>query len=143
MNVRAPDELVSALWAAWRDRDIAAVAAFVTDDVYYTINIPTEVVPFGGATVGKRALSDRLRTMADHDQVLRFDGVVTSVNGDTIRGFVRFSFKHRATGQVNENSMRQVFTLRDGLVCRLETFVDQEGIRAFQKLVAYAVPFES
>lgn len=137
MADRQFDQLVLALWAAWRDRDVAAVTALITDDIDYSVNLPTHVAAYGGRTVGKRALADRLRTMAAHYEVLQFDGVVNAVNGNTIRGIVHFSFRHWVTGLIHEGSMRQVLTIQDGFIASLHTTVDERGRRAFMSLVAH------
>ena len=51
-----PAEVLRAVWAAWRARDIAGVLALAADDVVYAFHVPHEVLPFGGETVGKAAL---------------------------------------------------------------------------------------
>jgi ketosteroid isomerase-like protein len=134
---RDPSDVLEAVWRSWRIRDKAAVLALVADDVVYAIYVPNEVLPFGGETVGKAALSDRLQSMIDQFEVLNYDGTIIGTEGDTVRGQVSYRFRHRVTGEEAEGTMRQVVQVRDGLIINFRTYKDFEGVRAFMNVVAH------
>ena len=46
-------------------RDKAATLALLADDIVFALFVPQEVVPFGGETVGKASVSDRLQTILE------------------------------------------------------------------------------
>ena len=128
--------VLRAVWAAWRARDIAGVLALAADDVFYPFYVPHDVLPFGGETVGKAALADRLRMRIDMFDILNYKGIVTGTDGVTVRGHVTYHFRHRFTGEDNAGTMRQVVQVRDGLVSTFKTYVDADGVRAFMSMVS-------
>jgi ketosteroid isomerase-like protein len=131
-------ELVRATWSAYAAGDRAAMLEFFAQDVAFAVFIPQEVLPFGGGeTFGKGALSDRLQTVGDQFYILRYEGSISGVSGDCVRGQIAYCFKHKSTGEVIEGVMRQVFDLKDGKIVRLHEFHDVERIRAFMRLVSH------
>ncbi len=131
-------DVVCAFWKCSRARDKAAILALFADDVTVAVFIPQEILPFGGGELtGKAAASDRLQTIFDQFDVLHYEGTVSSATGDTVRGQVAYSFKHKATGEAIQGVMRHVFEVKDRKIARLHEYHDVERIRAFMRLVSH------
>lgn len=138
-------EALQGIWAAWIKRDKAATLEFFSHDVEYAIFIPQEVLPFGGVTRGKAALSDRLQMILDQFDTLSYAPVFHGSDNDTARGIVHYHFAHKATGETIDGLMRHVAKMKDGLIVRLEEYHDIDRIQAFMRLVsqrANALPAE-
>jgi ketosteroid isomerase-like protein len=131
------EDLIAEFWKVWAARDHGRVAALVADDVVYTIHVPTDVLPFAGRTVGKRAMIDRLLTITQQFEVERYDGVVVSREGDTVRGLIAYRFRHRASGDVQEGTLRHVAVVTDDLIRSLDTYRDVDGLRAQMRLISW------
>lgn len=133
---KAPADVLLAVWKAWQVRNKTAILELAANDVVYAIYVPSDILPFGGETVGKAALSDRLQSMIDQFEVLEYEGTVVGINGDMVRGQVSYRFRHRVTGEVSEGTMRHVVQVQDGLVKSFKTYKDVAGIRAVMNVVA-------
>lgn len=124
------------LWHAWAQRDRRAVLALCHEHMVFEIFVPEHVLPFGGVTTGKASISDRLQTVLDQFDTLRYAGTVHGIDGDTVHGVVDYCFRHRATGEALEGQMRHVAVVRDGLIVDLKEYHDLNRITAFMRLVA-------
>ena len=129
--------VVEGFWRAWSRRDKVGTMAFLATDIRYAMYIPQETVPFGGETQGRAAMSDRLQTILDAFDTLRFEGSITSVHGKTVRGQAAFAFRHKITGEVLEGVMRHVAVVEDGLIYDMAEYHDVERVKAFMRLVAH------
>ena len=69
-----PADIARALWSAWRVRDKAATLALLADGIVFALFVPQEVLPFGGETIGKPSVSDRLQTILDQFDTLMYEG---------------------------------------------------------------------
>jgi ketosteroid isomerase-like protein len=132
---RGAGDVVRLAWRHWAARKKDAVLDLCSTSVVYALHVPKDVLPFGGVTVGKFALSERLQTMLEQFEVLQYDGEVLSEEAETARGIIRYRFRHRSTGAVTEGIMRQIVWVRDGLLTQIETFKDVDGTRASMGLV--------
>lgn len=130
-------DLARAHWDAWSRQDVAGSLALFSDDAVFAMYVPEHVLPFGGETKGKAAASDRGKMIIQQFEIVTYRGEVTGIDGDKVRGHVDYCFRHRATGEEIDSSMRHVMTVRDGLICRLEEYHDVAKIAAFMRLIAY------
>jgi ketosteroid isomerase-like protein len=128
-------DVVRLAWRHWATRNKDAVLDLCATGIVYVLHVPKDVLPFGGVTVGKLALSERLQVMLEQFEVLQYDGEVLSEEAETARGIIRYRFRHRATGAVTEGIMRQIVWVRDGLLTQIETFKDVDGTRASMGIV--------
>lgn len=137
-NSAEPAEIVRALWSAWQKRDKAATLALLADNIAFALLVPQDVLPFGGETVGKASVSDRLQTILEQFDTLSYEGKVTRSHGDTVHGMVAYRFRHTVTRETIDGVMRHVIQVRDGLIVRINEYHDIELVRAFMRLVSYA-----
>jgi len=131
-----PAEIVQHLWRVWAKRDKAAAIALFSPDIVYDLHIPEEVVPFGGETRGKAAVSDRLQMILDQFDTLLYAGHVVKVDGEKVHGLVDYRFRHKLTGEVIDGSMRHQILVRDGRIVSLRETHDIEKVKAFMRLVS-------
>jgi len=136
-NSGDPAETVRALWRAWQKRDKAATLALLADNVVFALLVPQEVLPFGGETVGKASVSDRLQTILDAFDTLSYEGKVTRVQDEIVHGMVAYQFRHKLTRETIDGVMRHVIQVRDGLIVRINEYHDIELVRAFMRLVSH------
>ncbi len=134
----AAAEVVERCWVAWAARDRLAFLQFMDDDVQLAIYVPEDVVPFGGVTSGKPSVSDRLQTILDVFETRWFRGDIVKVIDGVVHGRVEFCFRHKITGEELEGVIREVITVRAGLVTSWLEYLDAERVKAFMRLVAYA-----
>lgn len=124
------------IWAAWRRRDKAGTLSFFAGDAIFGQNIPQDVCPFGGISVGKPALSDRMQMILDQFEIVTCTGMVVGVDHDIARGQVAFHYRHKITSLDLESSMRMIIKLRGGLVVSLDEFHDVDKWRAFMRMIS-------
>lgn len=134
-NSGQPAETVLALWRAWQKRDKSATLALLADDIVFALFVPQEVLPFGGETVGKASVSDRLQTILDQFDTLGYEGKLTRTQGDTVHGMVAYRFRHKIAGETIDGDMRHVIQVRDGRIVRIDEHHDIALVRAFMRLV--------
>jgi ketosteroid isomerase-like protein len=132
----AYSEIVREAWRVWAVRDKAAILALMTSDTTYALFVPQEVLPFGGEANGKAAVSDRLQTILDVFDTIKFEGEVVKVVGNVVHGRVAYCFRHKITGEDIDGTLRQVIGLRDGLIVSWHEYTDIERVKAFMRLVA-------
>jgi ketosteroid isomerase-like protein len=131
--------ILRAVWAAYATGDRAGTLEHFSDSVSFGIYVPQEVLPFGGETHGKAAMSDRLQTVYDQFEIVQYTGTVLNVSENTARGQVAYIFRHKWTGEALEGKMRLLFEFDGPLIVRLQEFHDVEMVRAFMRLIAYRV----
>jgi ketosteroid isomerase-like protein len=137
-NSGEPAETVRALWRAWQRREKAATLALLDDRIVFALLVPQEVLPFGGETVGKASVSDRLQTILEQFDTLSYEGKVTKALGDTVHGMVAYRFRHKVTRETIDGVMRHVIQVRDGLIVRINEYHDIALVRAFMRLVSHS-----
>jgi ketosteroid isomerase-like protein len=137
-NSVQPAEVVRALWRVWSRRDKAATLALLADDIVFALFVPQEVVPFGGETVGKASVSDRLQTILDQFDTLSYEGKVTRIQGETVHGMVAYRFRHKIAVETIDGDMRHVIEVRDGRIVKINEHHDIALVRAFMRLVSHS-----
>ena len=109
----------------------------MSDDLFYGLYVPEDVLFFGGETRGKAAGSDRLQTILDHFYLIKYVGEVIKVDGDVVHGRVEYCFRHKVTGEDIDGTMRQVIEFRDGLIVSWREYTDAARVQAFMRLVSH------
>ena len=130
-------DLARAHWLAWSREDLDASMACFTDDVVFAMYVPQHVLPFGGETTGKPAAADRGRMVFQQFHVAEYVAEITGASDQIVRGHIRYRFRHRATGEEIDGTLRHVLTARGNLFCRLEEYHDADKIAAFMRLISW------
>ena len=122
--------------AAYLDRDLTRCATHLADDCVFALYIDRDLVPFGGVTIGKAAFLRRWEMVAANFDLLHYEALSISEDGDVLRAQVAYHFQHRATGESIEGNLRHVVTFRDTLFARAEEYLDRARVEAFFRLLA-------
>ena len=89
-------EVVEAFYKAYSVRDAAKVALFLHEDVEWTINGPTDLLPFCGTCHGKAAVVDLIdRVVPNVIRVFSFVTDAMLIDGDRVATLNRLA-AHRA-----------------------------------------------
>ncbi|MEM9357457.1 MAG: nuclear transport factor 2 family protein [Pseudomonadota bacterium] len=122
---------------AWERQDLDTSLEFIHRDIVYSMFIPEDVVPFGGETRGKPAMTDRMKTILEQFAMVRFETILFRRDGNTEYTRVAYEFRHRLTGETIAGVMRIITRVDNGLIYDLKEFHDLEMVKAFMRLIAY------
>lgn len=119
MNAQICTELLERFAAAFNRHDCADLLTMVTDDcMFETSNGPP---PYGHRHVGREALATAFPAIWELFPDARWDDAVHVACGD--RGFSEWTFRGTSkAGQRVEMRGVDVFTFRDGKICRKDTY---------------------
>jgi len=134
--MRTPLEVTEAVLGRWRDDPAGCMAAYVHPDVIYTLNVSPDALLLGGETHGRDAVTAKMLGIRDQFDYLVYKPRVFSIRGDTVRTRIEFVYLHKRSGELLSGRMRSVFTVRDGLIVRVDEFVDAAMIESFMRLFA-------
>lgn len=129
--------LVAAFLAHWRVQDVEMTLAHTSEDIVYALYISEHALPYGGETSGKASIRNVLYAILAEFDYLKYDPTIVAVDDDVVRAQVQFTYHHRLTGENLAGSKRLVFTVRDGLVVRIEEYHDAGMVEAFMRLTAH------
>jgi ketosteroid isomerase-like protein len=123
-------EVVRALIAAANRRDIEAADALTSDAIEFD---STFAASEGRAFSGPSAIRDYFAAVEEafDDVVIELDDVVDA-EGDRVLIYVRVRGRGRGSGITVDHLYGQIYEVRDGLIVRIESFMDpQEARRIF------------
>ena len=132
-----PKNVLFSFCRVWERQDLTGALELVHDDVVYAMYVPQDVLPFGGETHGKPAMSDRIRMIRDQFELQRFETVHDKSIDNVGHARVAYSFRHRGAGETITGTMRLAARIEEGLIVDFKEYHDVEKIRAFMRLVAY------
>jgi ketosteroid isomerase-like protein len=124
------------IYDAWRAQDIEWLASYLPDDFNHMIYVPTEVHPLGGLSRGKAATLDRLRTIAQQLDFLRFDTSDLMVQKNRAGLEIPVQYRHKETGARLETTMVNFWTFEDGWPVKLARYHDIDRISTFTATLA-------
>lgn len=117
-------------WAA----DPAGAMTRVAPDIVYTLNVSPDALPIGGETVGWDAVNAMMLGIRDVFDYLVYKPHILSVDGNVVRARIELMLRHKPSGEILTGQMRSVFTVRDGLIARVDEFVDAPMVESFMRL---------
>jgi ketosteroid isomerase-like protein len=129
--------LVAAFLARWRVQDVEMTLEYTNEDIVYALYISDTALPYGGETRGKANIRNVLYAILAEFDYLKYEPTIVAVDGDVVRAQVQFIYHHRLTGENLAGSKRLVFTVRDGLIVRIEEYHDAGMVEAFMRLTAH------
>jgi ketosteroid isomerase-like protein len=121
---------------AWSDGDIDRAMSVVAEDAVYELHISNEVLPLGGETRGRAAITKALADVRDQFEYLLYRGHNYTETDDTVRYAVEFMYRHRLSDETLSGRFRVVMKLRGGLIVRADEYHDRALVEAFMRLVA-------
>jgi ketosteroid isomerase-like protein len=121
---------------AYAARDLDRALAFFSDDVIYALHVDRDVIPFAGVTIGKAQFRIRLEMIASLFDMPVYRLEHAAVHGDDLHANIAYLFRHIASGEEIEGSMRVVVWVRGGLFARVNEYHDRARVEAFFRLIA-------
>lgn len=106
----------------------------VHQEAVYSLNIAETLLSFGGEKVGWTEFREAFRQMREQFDYLLYRPMNYNVNGKHVTNQVEFMLRHRQSGHVLSGRFRSVWTVEDGMVRRLDEYVDAALIEVFLKL---------
>ena len=123
--------VVENIHTAWKSRDLDRVLNLLADDMVFALHIPREVLPIGGETKGKTAVTAALRGLLDTYDFVTYDPGPLSVDGGKVSGEVKFQYREKATGEAITNQLRQLWLVDAGKAQRLDEWHDLAAVTSF------------
>jgi ketosteroid isomerase-like protein len=123
MSYSVPRSLVEAFYKAYAARDSAKVAAFLDDNVEWTISGPAELLQFCGTRHGKAAVLDMMdRLVPVVFDIFSFVSQVMLIDGDRAATLNRLSA--RLGDRVVSYRLAHCMRFRDGKVIENLSLID-------------------
>ena len=116
----AVQEVVDRMFAAFNEQNLEAAVATVTDDSVWIHHGSQKLVSI--RFEGKSAVEKFFETNFTSMKVEYFEILSTVVQGDTAIVFGREKFTMADTGEEKAQKWVQVYTVRDGLISRMEEY---------------------
>lgn len=108
----------------------------VAPDVVYNLNVSREALPLGGETSGWEAVNEILLGIRKLFDYLVYKPRILTVEDNIVRARIELVLRHKPSGEIFTGQMRSVFTVRDGLIVRVEEYVDAPMVESFMRLVS-------
>lgn len=125
MSYSVPRSLVEAFYAAYAARDIERTAAFIDDDVHWTVSGPVDLLVFCGERRGKAAVLDMMRRqVAEVFDVYSFVTDTMLIEADRVATFNRLSARMGEDGRVISYRLAHFLRFRDGKVVENLSLID-------------------
>lgn len=131
--MRSPREVAEAHYCRWAENPAGAMKD-VAPDIVYSLNVSPDALQLGGETVGWDAVNALMLGIREVFDYLIYIPRIMAVDGDVVRANVEIIFLHKPSGELLTGNIRSVLTARDGLVARVDEFVDAPMIEAFMRL---------
>jgi len=126
--------VIKATHAVWGGERFEDALEFLHPDVVYSLNVTETLSPFAGATRGREAFAQAMRTAREHFEFVLFRPMHYVIEGEHARNQVEFMYRHRASGEMLQGRYRSVWRVQNGLIVSLTEYADTALIAAFMKL---------
>jgi ketosteroid isomerase-like protein len=142
MSYTVPREVVEGFYAAYAARDIERTAAFLDDDVHWTISGPVDLLAFCGVRRGKAAVLDMMRRqVAEVFSIYNFVTDTMLIEGDQVATFNRLSARMDEDGRVISYRLAHFMRFRDGKVVENLSLID--SFDAAEQVLGYPLAGQS
>ena len=142
MSYSVPREVVEGFYAAYAARDIERTAAFLDDDVRWTISGPVDLLAFCGVRRGKAAVLDMMRRqVAEVFSIYSFVTDTMLIEGDQVATFNRLSARMDEDGRVISYRLAHFMRFRDGKVVDNLSLID--SFDAAEQVLGYPLAGQS
>lgn len=121
----------------WSEEDLEGAVALLDDGIVHTVNVDALQIPWVSSAEGKVNVSARLNLIADTFVVNAFVIEALAYDDGEIRATVLGYHMHRKTRERLDVRVRFRVRVRDGLIVRIDEFLDAAYIEAFQRFVTY------
>lgn len=133
------EAFVTSWIACWAAEDVEMTLSHLHKDIVYKVHASSDVLPFGGEKRGEEALRDLMFDVLTDFDVLQYSLRFIRVVRNGARAHVRYIYRHRATGEVLEDTRRLVLQFRDGRIGRIDAYYDDRMVEAFMRLTQHRI----
>jgi ketosteroid isomerase-like protein len=132
MSEQENTQVVQQAYQNFKTGDIKALIGLMTEDV--TWQLPeTENVPFAGKRRGHEEVGQFFATLADAQDVLKFEPQEFVAQGDKVIALGQYTWRVKASGREYGGDWAHVFTVRDGKISGFHEYMDTAAAtRAYQ-----------
>jgi ketosteroid isomerase-like protein len=124
MTNAVPRDRLEAFYRVYAAHDTAGVAAFLADDVEWTISGPVDLLPFCGTRRGKAAVLDLIgNRIIEVFRVASFVRDQTLIDGERVATLNRLT-AHSPDGRVISYRLAHFMQFRDGLIVENVSLID-------------------
>jgi ketosteroid isomerase-like protein len=142
MSYSVPRAVVEAFYEAYAARDIERTAAFIDDDVHWTVSGPVDLLAFCGVRRGKAAVLDMMRRqVAEVFSIYSFVTDSMLIEGDQVATFNRLSARMGKDGRVISYRLAHFMRFRDGKVVENLSLID--SFDAAEQVLGYPLAGQS
>jgi ketosteroid isomerase-like protein len=131
--MQSPHDIAYTFLHRWQD-DPAGAMGMVAPDIVYTLNVSPEALSLGGETVGWDAVNGLMMGIREVFDYLVYKPRILSVEGDKVRSRIELILRHKPSGELLYGQMRHVLLVRDGMVARVDEYVDAPLIESFMRI---------
>ncbi len=121
----------------WSEGNLEGVLALLADDVVHNVNVDALEIPWVSSASGKAEVTERLKLIIATFVVDAFVIENLVYEGEEVRATVLGYHVHRKTRERLDVRLRFRVRVRDGLIVRLDEFLDAAYIDAFERFVRY------
>lgn len=131
-------DVVEAFYRAYAACDAGQVAAYLHDDVEWTISGPVDLLPFCGSRHGRAAVIDLIERVVP--SVIRIFSFVTEsmlIDGNRVATLNRLSARRADDGRVISYRLAHFLRFKDGKVIENFSFID--SFDAVEQVLGHAL----
>lgn len=126
-----PEGILEAVVTAMALEDVDSTVAYFDQNADYVVVSPSQVV-----FPGRDAIARRLNMIVANFHVDRFRARTILPCDEGMRTLIDFTFRHKATGETIDGTMRVIASSRDGRIVRWREYQDADRVEAFLRLVS-------
>jgi len=136
MSERENTAVVRRAYETFKGGDIPSLLDLFSDDISWQLP-EIENVPFSGKRQGREQVGQFFATLADAQEVKRFEPREFIAEGDKVVALGHYGWRAKATGREYEGEWAHVWTVRDGKLAGFHEYTDTAAAaRAYQKAQA-------
>src|SRR5437879_9440993 len=109
MSEQNPVQIVKEAYAAFSRNDIPSIINLMAEDGSWYLPEPQTVVPFVGRRKGKTEVNQFFSTLADVQDVERFEPQEFIAQGDKVVALGNYKWRVKATARTYESEFAHVF----------------------------------
>lgn len=127
----SPEFVVRAYFDAWTNQNIERALSYVAENVEWRMHIDQQTIGFAGIAKGREGLRQRMDDALTVYELVAFDVKYIDFVGQNARTQVRADYRHRASGQILDLTIRSVFRVVAKEIVEVDEYHDADRIRAF------------
>lgn len=123
MSEQENTQVVQQAYQNFKTGDIKALIGLMTEDVSWQLP-ETENVPFAGKRRGQGEVGQFFATLADVQDVVRFEPQEFIAQGDKVIALGQYTWRVKVSGREYGSDWAHVFTIRDGKISGFNEYMD-------------------